>query len=123
MRNREMTNAPEHLYNAFLTWDLAEHGTQLALFYTVQGDTLLSGAGQSSGNFVPSVFATEYGTLNLSWSQRLGDFLKLHIQAKNLTNPEIETVYRSDYIGDDVTRTSYTKGIEYTLGFSFSVNL
>lgn len=123
MENREMTNAPEHLYNAFLTWDLVDHGTQLALFYTVQGDTLLAGAGQSNGNFVPSVFSTEYGALNLSFSQRFGDFLKLQLQAKNLTNPEIETVYRSDYIDGDVTRTSYTKGIEYTLGFSFSVNL
>ena len=40
------------------------------------------------------------------------------VQAKNITNPTIEEVYRSEFIGDDVTRTSYTKGIEYSIGLS-----
>jgi hypothetical protein len=40
-----MTNAPEHLYNVFLTYDVRATGTQLGLFYTVQGDTLVAGAG------------------------------------------------------------------------------
>ena len=34
------------------------------------------------------------------------------------TNPSIEEVYRSPYIGEDVTKTSYTKGIEYSIGLS-----
>jgi hypothetical protein len=44
--------------------------------------------------------------------------VKWQLQVKNLTNPEIQEVYRSDYIGDDVPKSSYTKGIEYSLGFS-----
>ena len=66
MTTRDMTNAPEHLYNLYLTYDIAAAGTQFALFYTVQGDTLVAGAGQSHGNFVPSVYAKEYDTLNLT---------------------------------------------------------
>ncbi|MCC7011774.1 MAG: TonB-dependent receptor [Planctomycetes bacterium] len=122
MSSRDMTNAPEHLYNLFLTYDLPDAGTQLALFYTVQGDTLLAGAGQSNGNFVPSVYATEFDTLNLSCMQRLGKYVRLQLQAKNLTDPEIETVYRSQYIDGDVTKTSYSKGIEFSisLGAEFS---
>ena len=60
--------------------------------------------------------------MNFSISQKLGTFLKLQFQAKNLTNPTIEEVYRSEYIEDDVVKTSYTKGVEYsiTLGASFS---
>jgi hypothetical protein len=89
----------------------------------VQGDTLVAGATESGGNFVPSVYATQYDTLNLSLVQKLGSYLTLQLQAKNLTNPEIQEVYRSKYIGDDVTKTSYTKGIEYSLSlgarFSF----
>jgi outer membrane receptor protein involved in Fe transport len=83
---------------------------------------LVAGAGQSVGNFVPSVYATQYDTLNLSASQKLGDHFRLQIQAKNLTNPEIEEVYRSKFTGGDVTKTSYTKGIEFsfTLGAQFS---
>ncbi len=123
MSSRDMVNAPDHLYNAFLTFDAQSTGTQVSLFYTVQGDTLVVGAGESLGNFVPSIYAREYDTLNLSLAQKLGKYFTLTAQAKNLTNPRIREVYRSPYIGDDVTTTSYTKGIEYSLNlgarFSF----
>jgi TonB-dependent receptor len=111
---RDMTNAPEYLYNVYLTYDLRPSRTQFSLFYTVQGDTLVAG-GQVVGNFVPDVYAEDYGTLNFSVSQRFGKYVKLDVQAKNLTNPEIKEVYRSDAIGADVTRSSYTKGIEFSL--------
>jgi TonB-dependent receptor len=123
MSSRDMTNAPEHLYNLFLTYDHERAGLQFGLFYTVQGDTLIAGAGQSNGNYVPSVYATEYGTLNLSVVQRLGQYFKLQVQAKNLTDPDIETVYRSAYIGDDVTKTSFSKGIEYSISLGFNISL
>jgi hypothetical protein len=115
-----MTNAPEYLLNAYLTYDIESTGTQLALFYTVQGDTLVAGAGESLGNFVPNVYAKSYDTLNFSLSQRLGPYFKLAIGLKNLTNPEIEEVYRSDFSGDDVTKTSYTRGVEFSIGLGAS---
>lgn len=118
MHTRDMTNAPEHLYNLYLTYDLPDSGLQLGLFYTVQGDTLVAGAGESDGNFVPSVYAREYDTLNFSASQQIGRFLKLQFQAKNLTNPEIEEVYRADTIDGDALKSSYTKGVDYSLGLS-----
>ncbi len=121
MPTRHMTNAPEYLYNFFLTYDLDDlglKGTQLSLFYTVRGDTLVAGAGQSKGNFVPNVYETVHGTLNMSITQKLSDSWKLKFQAKNLTDPKIQTVYRSDYMGDDVTKTSYRKGMEFSLSIS-----
>ena len=120
--SREMTNAPEHLFNLYTTYDLERTGTNLALFYTVQGDTLVEGAGIDNGNFVPSVFQNEYDTLNFSASQDLGDGLRLQFRAKNLTNPLIERVYRHESIGDDVTRTSFTRGIEYSLSISYRLS-
>lgn len=119
MKHRDMTNAPDHLYNLYTTYDIAPTGTQLALFYTVQGDTLLAGAGVATGHFVPSVYAKQYDTLNFSLIQKLGQYTKLQFQAKNLTNARIETVYRSPYIGADVPRSSYTKGLEYSLALIF----
>jgi TonB-dependent receptor len=118
MTSRDMTNAPEYLYNLFFTYDVEATGTQIGLFYTVQGDTLLAGAGAATGFLVPSIYARAYGTLNFSLTQKLGDVFKLQFQAKNLTNPEIETVYRSKYIGDDVLNTSYTQGIDLSLTLS-----
>jgi outer membrane receptor protein involved in Fe transport len=118
IRTRDMTNAPEHLYNIYLTYDLPATGTQLSLFYTVQGDTLLAGAGQSDGNFIPSVYAKEFGTLNFTLTQKLGEYFKLQFKAKNLTDPRIETVYRSKFIGGDALKTSFTEGIELSLVLS-----
>ena len=121
MDSRDMTNAPEHLYNFYVTYDLAWSGTRLGLFYTRQGDTLIAGAGDSKGNFVPNVYATEFDTLNFSLSQDLGRGFKLDFKLKNLTDPDIKTVYRSPYIGEDVTKTSYSKGIDWSLGISAEI--
>lgn len=121
--SRDMTNAPEYLLNAFVTYDIESTGTQVALFYNVQGDTLVAGAGTANlAYFVPDVYAKSYDTLNLSLSQKLGEYFKLAFAVKNLTNPQIEEVYRSEFTGPDVTKTSYTKGIEYSisLGASFA---
>ncbi len=118
MRKRDMTNAPDHLFNLYATWDIEASRTQLALFYTVQGDALVAGAGQSNGNFVPSVYAKEYATLNFNIAQKLGDHLKLQLQLNNLTNSKIKEVYRADGIGGDVTKTSYAKGVDYSIGLS-----
>jgi outer membrane receptor protein involved in Fe transport len=115
MHSRDMTGAPDHLYNLFLTYEVPTVGTKLGLVYSVVGDTLVAGAGISSGLFVPNVYAREYDTLNLSVSQPLGKYLRLDFQAKNLTDPRIVEVYRSKFIGSDVTKTSYTKGIEYSV--------
>jgi outer membrane receptor protein involved in Fe transport len=123
MKTRDMSNAPEHLYNLYMTAELDRLGlvgTQVALFYTVRGDTLVAGAGQSNGKFVPSVYETEYGTLNFSLSQKIGEAWKVQFQAKNLLDPEIETVYRSEYIDSDVTKTSYKRGREFSIGISGS---
>ncbi|MCA9319352.1 MAG: TonB-dependent receptor [Planctomycetes bacterium] len=114
---RDMTNAPEHLFNVNATYELESTGTQIGLFYTLQGDSLLAGAGESSGNFVPSVYAKSFETLNLSVAQKIGENFKLQFQAKNLTNPDIKTVYRPDS-GGDLTKTSFSRGIDYSLSLS-----
>jgi outer membrane receptor protein involved in Fe transport len=114
---RDMLNAPEHLYNLNLTYDIKKTGTQLGLFYTVQGDTLVAGSGISkNGKLIPDVYAKEYGTLNFSVSQKIGEHLKLTFQAKNLNDPEIQQVSRSDYAeGGDGVKTSYKKGIDFSI--------
>ncbi|MEM9802600.1 MAG: TonB-dependent receptor, partial [Planctomycetota bacterium] len=43
--SRDATNAPEYLYNIYFTYDVPDVGTQLGLFYTVRGDTLIAGDG------------------------------------------------------------------------------
>ena len=116
--SRDMTNAPERLFNVYLTYDLEATRTQFAVFYTVQGDTLVAGAGSFDGHYVPDVYALEYGTLNFSVTQKLGEHFALQFQAKNLLNPDIETVYRSVYTGPDALKTSTSAGAEFSLTLS-----
>ena len=118
---RDATNAPEHLYNLYLTYDFPTSESQFSVFYTVRGDTLVAGAAQANGNFVPNVYAKEFGSLNLSFSHRFSKHWSIQIQAKNLTNPEIEEVYRSDFTGTDVTNTSFTRGREFSFGLNLTL--
>lgn len=120
---RDMTNTPSYLYNLFLTYDVPNTGTQFGIFYTERGDSLISGASLFGvGNnsvFTPSVYELGYGTLNLTVSQKLfNDIVKIGFSAKNLLDPDIQTVYRSEHIGSDVLKSSYKKGID----LSFSVS-
>jgi hypothetical protein len=37
---------------------------------------------------------------------------------KNLTNPEIRRVYRSDYVDGEATKTSYKRGVDVVMSMS-----
>jgi len=116
-KTRDMLGAPEYLYNANVTYEIARSGTKLGLFYVVKGDTLLAGSNFVE-NYIPHVYAKEHPTLNFTLSQKLTDHFSLSFKAKNLTDPEIQEVYRSKFSSGDVVKTSYQKGIEYSLGLS-----
>jgi outer membrane receptor for ferrienterochelin and colicin len=114
--SRDMLNAPEYLYNLNATYDIAKTGTKLGLFYTVRGDTLVAGPNNRGDDYTKSVYAKEYGTLNFSLSQKIGKQWTLGFKAKNLLNPEIQEVSRSEHIAEgDTLRKSYTKGMEFSV--------
>jgi len=128
-----MTNAPEHLYNLFMTYDYEPTGTQISIFYTVRGDTLIASPGVEgftgatdpdtgaplANFFIPGVYETEFGTLNLTIKQKIGEHIMLSFSAENLLDPEIETVYRSKFIpGGDVVKTRSSSGIDLSFGIS-----
>ena len=119
IRSRDMLNAPHHLYNFSLMYEHERYGTQVGLFYTVRGDTLVEGGVALSNSYVPDVYEDAYGTLNFGLTQPLGENCKIAFQAKNLTNPEIRRVYRSDYITDEAVKTSYKKGIDLSVSLSY----
>lgn len=123
-----MTNAPDFLYNLFLTYDAQASGTQLSLFWTFRGDTLIATPGVANETadggqfFVPGIVEKEFGTLNFTLTQQLGKYFSLKFSAENLTNPKRQTVFRSDFVpGGDVVKTSFTQGIDLSvsLGGSF----
>jgi hypothetical protein len=80
----------------------------------------VAGAGQANGNLVPSVYAKEFGTLNFSLIQPIAEGLQLKFQAKNLTNPKIQQYYKSPYIDQQLTRSSFTRGREFSISLTAS---
>ncbi|NQV33284.1 MAG: TonB-dependent receptor [Phycisphaeraceae bacterium] len=123
MSTRDMTDAPEYLFNLFMSYDLSKRGlkgTQVGLFYTMKGDALVAGAGQKDGNYIPNIYDKAYDTLNLSVTQKIKDRWKLKFQVKNLTDPKIQRVYRSDYVSGDKVKTSYTRGLDFNLSLAYS---
>ena len=68
-------------------------------------------------SYVADVYEKQYGTLNLGVTHPLGENSKLAFQLKNLTNPAIKRVYRSDYIDEEAIKTSYKRGIDAVLSF------
>jgi len=115
---RQMTNTPELLYNLYVTYDNAQYGTQASLFWTFRGDTLVAGGTRNTGNFIPSIFEEGFGTLNFTFAQKIGEHLKFTFKAKNLTNPTITEVFRSDFSGPDTVRSSFTRGVDFSIGLS-----
>ncbi len=115
---RDMMATPEYLYNLNATYTIPKLGTELGLFYVVKGDALEAAGTQDGGSFIPHIYEKGYGTLNFSLSQKLGRHFNLGFRAKNLLNPDIETVYRSNYTGEDAIKETYEKGIEYSVSLS-----
>jgi len=116
---RDMMGAPEHLYNLNLTYEHAKYRTQIGLFYMVRGDTLTEGGVALGNSYVPDVYSQQFGTLNVSVMQPIRDHLKIMFQAKNLTDPEIKEVYRSNYVSGEATKSSYRRGIDLALGLEY----
>jgi len=118
--SREMLNAPDMLVNLFAVFRNEETGTDIGLFYTIRGDTLVAGSSptaSATADFVPNVYETQYDTLNFTIAQKISQHFKLKFSAKNLTNPEIQRVYRSSLTPETV-QSSYSKGISFSISLS-----
>lgn len=120
--SRPMLNAPDMLLNLFAVYRNQELGTELGLFYTVRGETLVAGSSPAAGDladFVPNVFQTQYDTLNFTVAQELGEYFKIKFSARNLTDPAIQRVYRSP-VTPEAVQGSFSRGIDLSISLSAS---
>lgn len=111
---RPMRETPDYLVNTSLLYDHERWGTQVGVFYTLKGDTLVAG-GSLQGAYVPDVYADPYGELSIGISQKFMEIWKLSFRAKNILDPEITTSYRSPFFDEEQTESSYTKGVGYSI--------
>ena len=92
---RDMTDAPDYLWNLFATYDVAATGTSFGAFYTVVGDTLIQGPGPSNSAFIPATYDKAYDNLTLTLRQALGRGVTLSFSARNVTDANRQQVYRT----------------------------
>ena len=113
--SRDMTDAPDYLFNLFATYDIEATGTSFGAFYTLTGDKLLQGPGPSNNNFIPATYDKGYDNLSLTFAQQLGRGVTLSLTASNLTDATRQQVYRTEFLDADVVRREYTNGVSYSL--------
>lgn len=115
-----MTATPDFLFNASVTYDFEATKTQVGLFYNLVGDSLVSGANPYTTLLTPAIYQEGYGTLNLTASQEIVKGLRLSFNAKNLTNPNIETQYRTPD-GFTGLNSVYSAGISLSFSLSYQI--
>ena len=115
-----MTATPDYLFNASVTYDLEATQTQFGVFYNLTGDSLVSGANPYTTLLTPAIYQEGYGTLNVTASQQIVKGLRLSLGAKNLTNPDITTEYRTPD-GFTGLNSVYTAGISLSLSLTYQI--
>ncbi|HKQ96569.1 MAG TPA: TonB-dependent receptor [Candidatus Polarisedimenticolia bacterium] len=117
---RRLQGQPESLFNANVTYDLERLGISTGLFYNVVGETLATGAAVGENGGVPNSFEKTYRTLDFTYAQRLVNGktdLSFSLKAKNLLQPERESVYRGTD-GQEVIKRQRETAILYGLSFN-----
>ena len=115
--SRDMEGQPAYLFNVNLTFNKEEWGTTAGVFYNVRGDMLRAGAAVGDRGATPNIYELARETLNLSFQQKIGRHLSLTLQAKNVTDPTIEEVYREPD-GTETNRRRGREGIRYSVSVS-----
>jgi outer membrane receptor protein involved in Fe transport len=115
-----MVGTPEFLVNLNATYDVEPLGTQLGLFYTWKGETLVTASYIEGGVLNPDIYQQPYGTLNFTISQRIIGGLNGMFNAKNLLNPEIETLYKAPG-GYSAINSRYTSGVSLSFALVYQV--
>lgn len=113
---RVMFGQSPYIINSFVSYDNEEWGTQLNLGFNIFGERLAV----VIPNGTPNVFEQPRPSLNFSYKQAIGDNWRLNFSANNLLNPEYKMTQR--FKGVDYVYESYTRGITFSIGATYSIN-
>ncbi|MEC7229574.1 MAG: TonB-dependent receptor [Verrucomicrobiota bacterium] len=110
---RALTNQPEYIFNADLTYDNPDWGLRVSLI-SYHISEVLQGV-----SFADSydVYGNAYKSLDLTASKTIKENLKVSFSIKNITDSERGTYY--DVEGDDVDRDAYKVGQSVSLGINY----
>ena len=115
-----MTATPDFIWNINATYQYEPWGTQIGIFYNLQGQSLISAANPYTTLLTPAIYQLSYGTLNFTCSQEIIEGLRFSLAAKNILNPEIQTQYQTSE-GITGLQSSYTAGIDFSIGLTYQI--
>jgi len=110
---RGLTNQPDYIVNADLTYDNPDIGLRVSLIAYHISDVL---EGVSFADAYDT-FNKAYTAVDLTISKQIREDLKLSLSVKNITDSKRGTFY--DVEGAEVDRDSYKVGQSYSLGISY----
>jgi outer membrane receptor protein involved in Fe transport len=116
---RQMKNQPEYIVNVNLMYDNEKLGTSMGLFWNRKGETLVAGEDGNGSHYIANLVEKPYDSLNFILSQRLSWNLKFSLKVENILNPEIEEVWKSDYIPNEQVASSHKDGVTIRIGLSW----
>jgi len=99
---RRLQGQPEYVLNVNLTYDNDRSGTSAGAFYNLVGDTLITGAARGVEDGNPSVFEEPLGSLDVTFSQKIGKGHVVSLRGENLLRPPRRSVYRTPGGGEVV---------------------
>jgi outer membrane receptor protein involved in Fe transport len=115
---RSLFDQPEYVLNFDLGYTLPRTGTSLSLVYSRTGERLALDVPNA-----PNAYEQPVDTLDVFLAQRLGRRWKLKLGARNLLDPEIRTIFISDFgqreeFGGRYVFRSYRRGITASLSLT-----
>lgn len=116
-----MTATPNYLLNLNAIYEYEPWGTQIGIFYNLQGQSLITAANPHTVLLTPAIYKMPYGTLNFTCSQELLEGLRLSLAVKNILNPVIQTEYQTTD-GFTAIQSSYTAGVDFSVGLNYQVD-
>lgn len=112
--SRPMDGQPDILVNLNLVYEYAPLGVSLGLFYNLKGEVYVAGESWSPQNgYVPNQVELPVNTLDASFGLKFAKIWRLGIEAKNILDPKIETIYRGPM--GDLPNSSYRQGRTYSM--------
>jgi TonB-dependent receptor len=110
---RALTNQPEYILNADLTYDNPDWGLRVSLIAYHISEVLQGVSFADSYD----VYGNAYKSLDLTASKTIKENLKVSFSIKNITDSKRGTYY--DVEGDDVGRDAYKVGQSMSLGINY----
>jgi outer membrane receptor protein involved in Fe transport len=117
--NRTLFDQPEYVLNADLGYDNTRSGTSSSLVFSRTGERLTLDVPNA-----PNAYEQPIDTLDLFITQRIARRFKLRFGARNLLDPQIRTLFISDFggprndFGGNYVFRSYRRGMTFSLSLS-----